>query len=255
MQRKNQPKMGKSRFGILLGRKSSKFVCYLKHAITRNSYLKNRQQALYSCSISDVVQLLHLGHQHHALLRVILLLILFVSILEITQFYSSIVLKIQGELRILVQGGSNTHLNIYILDLMLIEQVEHVIESKNMLDVFDMIDSYCNFLAQNVSSIQKSKECPEEYKEAIGSLIFASSRIGDFPELQHIRNYFTSKFGQEFIIQALESPTCFGVNDKIIQKLSRSRPSLETKFNFVKEIAPKNEIRVNWHQHADIQQH
>ena len=96
MQRKNQPKMGKSRFGILLGRKSSKFVCYLKHAITRNSYLKNRQQALYSCSISDVVQLLHLGHQHHALLRVILLLILFVSILEITQFYSSIVLWFVG---------------------------------------------------------------------------------------------------------------------------------------------------------------
>ncbi|CAO2825426.1 unnamed protein product [Amaranthus hypochondriacus] len=181
--------MGKT-FGInLLGKKSSKLMSYLDHAITRNSYLKNRQQALYSFSHSDVVQLFNLGHQEQALIR-----------------------------------------------------VEHVIKSKNMLDAFDLIDSYCNLLAQNESLIEKSKECPNEFKEAIGSLIYASSRIGDFPELQHIRNYFTSKFGHQFVHQALESPTSFGVNDKIIQKLSRSEPSLETRFNFVRKIASNNDV-------------
>lgn len=59
------------------------------------------------------------------------------------------------------------------------------------------------------------RDCPDELKEAIGSLIYASSRFGDFPELQHIRDYYTSKFGHQFVSQAVESPRSFGVNEKV----------------------------------------
>ncbi|XP_021759657.1 IST1 homolog [Chenopodium quinoa] len=97
--------MGKA-LDILLGRKSSKFSL-LEHAITRNSYLKNRQQAVFSFSQSDVIQLLNLGHQEQALLR-----------------------------------------------------VEHVMKSKNMLDAFDMIESYCHLLKQNMSLIEKKQRMP-----------------------------------------------------------------------------------------------
>uniref|UniRef100_A0A803LAU2 Uncharacterized protein n=2 Tax=Chenopodium quinoa TaxID=63459 RepID=A0A803LAU2_CHEQI len=152
--------MGKA-LDVLLGRKSSKLSSLLEHAITRNSYLKNRQQALFSISQSDVIQLLNLGHQEQALLR-----------------------------------------------------VEHVIKSKNMLDAFDMIESYCHLLKQNMSLIEKNKDCPDDLKEAIGSLIYASSRFGVFPELLHIRDFFSSKFGQEFVSQSLDSPRNFGVNEK-----------------------------------------
>lgn len=174
----------KKTLDVLLGRKSSKLASLLDHAITRNSYHKNRQQALFSISYSDVVQLLNLGHQEEALVR-----------------------------------------------------VEHVIKSKNMLDAFALIESYCNLLKQNVSLIEKSKDCPDELKEAIGSLSYASSRIGDFPELQHMRDFFTSKFGQECVSQSIESLGNFGVNEKIIPKLSRRKPSLETRISFLREIA------------------
>ena len=43
-----------------------------------------------------------------------------------------------------------------------------------------------------------SSECPNELKEAVSSLIFATSRCGGFPELQQIREMFLSRFGKEF---------------------------------------------------------
>ncbi|KMT18534.1 hypothetical protein BVRB_2g026720 [Beta vulgaris subsp. vulgaris] len=191
--------MGKT-LNILLGRKSSKLNSFLEHSFTRNSHLKNRQQALFSIFQSDVIELLNLGHQEQALLR-----------------------------------------------------VEHVIKSKNMLDAFDLIDYYCNLLLENVSLIEKSKDCPDELKEAIGSLIYASSRFGDFPELQHIRDYYTSKFGHQFVSQAVESPRSFGVNEKIMQKLSRSKPSMETRINFLREIASNNGITLHLQANAQLQ--
>ncbi|KNA19799.1 hypothetical protein SOVF_058250 [Spinacia oleracea] len=190
--------MGKT-LDILLGRKSSKLSSLAEHAITRNSYHKNRQQALFSFSYSDIVQLLNLSHHEQALLR-----------------------------------------------------VEHVIKSKNMLDAFDLIESYCQLLKQNTSLIEKTKECPEELKEAIGSLIYASTRFGDFPELQHIRDFFTSKFGHQFVSQSIESPRDFGVNDKIIQQLSRRKPSLETRISFLREIASNNGTTL--YLRTDVQQ-
>ncbi|KAL2896476.1 IST1-like protein [Bienertia sinuspersici] len=191
--------MGKT-LDILLGKRSSKLNNLLELSITRNSYLKNRQQALFSFSQSDVVQLLNLGHQQQALLR-----------------------------------------------------VEHVIKSKNMLDALALIESYCKFLKENMSLIEKSKDCPEEVREAIGSMIFASSRIGDNPKLQHIRAFFASKYGQDFVTQAIENPRNLGVNDKIIQKLSRRQPSLESRMSFLREIASNNGIILH-NLNANLQQ-
>lgn len=48
------------------------------------------------------------------------------------------------------------------------------------------------------------RECPEELKEAISGLIFASSRCGDFPELVEIRSVITSRFGKECTAKAIE---------------------------------------------------
>lgn len=60
------------------------------------------------------------------------------------------------------------------------------------------------------------RNCPEELKEAVSSLIFASSRCGDFPELQEIRALFTSRFGKEFVGRAIELRNNCGVNHKAI---------------------------------------
>ncbi|XVF71650.1 hypothetical protein PTKIN_Ptkin12aG0056400 [Pterospermum kingtungense] len=159
----------------LLGRnfKASKFKSLVKLAISRIGILENQHQVRYSHARSDVIELLNLGHQDRALLR-----------------------------------------------------VEHVIKEHNMVDAFTIMESYCHLL-----------ECPEELKEATSSLMFASSRCGEFPELLHIRGVLSSTFGKEFVARAVELRNNCNVNPKIIQKLSTRQPSLDSKLKVLKEIA------------------
>ncbi|KAK9700175.1 hypothetical protein RND81_08G221400 [Saponaria officinalis] len=93
-------------------------------------------------------------------------------------------------------------------------RVEHVIKSKNMLETLSMVESYCQLLVKRVSQIERNRDCPEELNEAIASLIYASTRIGEFPELIHIRDYIASKFGKEYVSQCIEFPLYSSVNDK-----------------------------------------
>ncbi|XP_027352230.1 uncharacterized protein LOC113863047 [Abrus precatorius] len=115
-------------------------------------------------------------------------------------------------------------------------RVDQWIIEQNTLDVFAMIEIYCNFLRERAEVLEKNKECPIELKEATSSLIFASSRCGDFPELHQIREILTSKFGKEFADHAVELHKNNRVNSKMIQKLSK-RPGMEIKMKALKQIA------------------
>lgn len=46
-------------------------------------------------------------------------------------------------------------------------------------------------------------------------MIYASTRCGEFPELQEIRSVFTSQFGKEFAARATELRNNCGVNRKV----------------------------------------
>ncbi|XAR55832.1 hypothetical protein NMG60_11036044 [Bertholletia excelsa] len=181
--------MGK--LGALFGRRStsSKVKPLLNLSISRLAVLKNQRQARSSLAGSDVVQLLTLGEQNRALIR-----------------------------------------------------VEHVIKEQNMLDAFVMIEGYCNLLAERTSLIQQEKVCPEELKEAVASLIYASSRCGDFPEIKDLRAIFASRFGKEFEARALELRNNCGVSPKMIQKLSTRPPSAEIRLKVLREIASVHNI-------------
>lgn len=53
------------------------------------------------------------------------------------------------------------------------------------------------------------RNCPIDLKEAITSVIFASPRCADIPELLDVKKHFTAKYGKEFITAALElRPNC-----------------------------------------------
>lgn len=59
------------------------------------------------------------------------------------------------------------------------------------------------------------RTCPLDLKEAISSLIFASPRCSDLPELLQIRQLFAAKYGKEFAAAAAElRPDC-GVNRRV----------------------------------------
>lgn len=111
-----------------------------------------------------------------------------------------------------------------------------------MLDVFEMIDGYCLLLVERVNLIEQEKVCPDELKEAASSLLYASTRCGEFPELQEIRAVLTARFGKEFAARAIELRNNCGVNPKMIQKLSTRQSGLESRLKMLKEIALENGI-------------
>lgn len=111
-----------------------------------------------------------------------------------------------------------------------------------MLDVFVMMEGYCLLLTERVDLIEQERVCPDELKEAISGMLYASTRCGEFPELQEIRALFTSRYGKEFTARAVELRNNCGVNPKIIQKLSTRMPSLDNRMRILKEIASENNI-------------
>ncbi|XP_021836900.2 uncharacterized protein [Spinacia oleracea] len=129
-------------------------------------------------------------------------------------------------------------------------RVEQVIKDQNMLDVFSIIEGYCILLSERINLIQHQKTFPEELQEAISSLVFAASRCGELPEIQEIRQVFTSLYGREFILRATELRNSCGVNPKIIQKLSTRQPSLDIRMKVLKDIANENAITLHLEEEA-----
>ncbi|XP_065027115.1 uncharacterized protein LOC135651171 [Musa acuminata AAA Group] len=115
-------------------------------------------------------------------------------------------------------------------------RVEYVIKEQNILDAFAMVEHYCHLLGERAVLLDH-RECPEELREAIASLIFAASRCAELPELHEVRGIFSSKYGKEFVCAALELRNDCCVNAKMIQKLSTAQPSLEIRQRVTKEIA------------------
>ncbi|XP_008781099.1 uncharacterized protein LOC103700966 [Phoenix dactylifera] len=125
-------------------------------------------------------------------------------------------------------------------------RVELVIKEQNMLEAFVMIEGCCHLITERLVLLEHQRECPEELREAISSLIFAGSRCGDLPELQSARCIFASKFGKEFATAAAELRNNCGVNPKMVQKLSTRQPSLENREKVMKEIAAEKGIKLDF---------
>ncbi|XP_052482745.1 uncharacterized protein LOC105783048 isoform X1 [Gossypium raimondii] len=219
--------MGK-KLAAFLGRgfKPSKFKSLVTLAISRLAVFKNQRQIRCNQARSDVVQLLQLSHHDRALLR-----------------------------------------------------VDQVIKEQNMLDVFVILEGYCNLVIERLHLIEQDRlcfsiislffpcrvfkfldnplfvfccrVCPDELKEAITGLLFASSRCGDFPELLEIRAVFTSHYGKEFAARAIELRNNCGVNAKIIQKLSTRQPDLQSRRNVLNQIAAEYGIALQLEETTD----
>ncbi|KAM0016782.1 putative vacuolar protein sorting-associated protein Ist1 [Helianthus debilis subsp. tardiflorus] len=131
-------------------------------------------------------------------------------------------------------------------------RVDQVIKEQNMLDVLVMVDGYCHVVLQMVNLIEKEKDCPDELKEAVSSLLYAAPRCGEFPELQEVREILTSRYGKEFARGAIELRSNCGVNTRMIQKLSPRQSSLETRMKVLQEIAAENGIVLKFEDSSPV---
>ncbi|KAJ0986482.1 hypothetical protein J5N97_004838 [Dioscorea zingiberensis] len=122
-------------------------------------------------------------------------------------------------------------------------RVEHVIREEKTLSAYELIDIYCELIVARLPIIESQKSCPIDLKEAIASVVFASPRCADIPELMDVRKQFLSKYGKEFVTAALEvRPEC-GVSRLLVEKLSARAPDGETKVKVMTSIAQEHNVK------------
>ncbi|KAL6220774.1 hypothetical protein ACLB2K_008529 [Fragaria x ananassa] len=123
-------------------------------------------------------------------------------------------------------------------------RVEHVIREQNVLSANEFIELFCELIVSRLQIIAKQRECPADLKEGIASLILATPRCSEIPELVALRNIFEKKYGRDFVAAATDlRPDC-GVNRILIDKLSVRTPTGVVKLKIMKEIA--KEYQVDW---------
>ncbi|CAL0324257.1 unnamed protein product [Lupinus luteus] len=122
-------------------------------------------------------------------------------------------------------------------------RVEHVIREEKLLAAYDLVEIYCELIAARLPIIESQKNCPIDLKEAIASVIFASPRLSDIPELVDVRKQIKSKYGKEFVSAAVElRPDC-GVNRLLVEKLSAKAPDGPTKIKMLTTISEEHNIK------------
>ncbi|XP_047974513.1 uncharacterized protein LOC125216788 isoform X2 [Salvia hispanica] len=117
------------------------------------------------------------------------------------------------------------------------ERVEQVVVDENMVQVYDLLYQFCEFVIINLSYIRKHRDCPNDINEAASTLIFSSARFGELPELLSIRKLFTSRYGEKFVTSALELLPGHLVSAEIIENLEKKRVPNDVKYKFLDEIA------------------
>ncbi|XVE92781.1 hypothetical protein REPUB_Repub01dG0129400 [Reevesia pubescens] len=116
-------------------------------------------------------------------------------------------------------------------------RAEQLFKDENIMAVYDMLDHFCEFINIQISYIRRNKDCPNDINEAVSSLIFASARCADLPELPAIRKLFGERYGQRFAIAAVELLPGNLVNREIKEKLSLKSVSDDLKYRLIDEIA------------------
>ncbi|XP_062224034.1 uncharacterized protein LOC133922640 [Phragmites australis] len=107
-------------------------------------------------------------------------------------------------------------------------RMEGLIIEMNQASCYDMIDQYCEYIVKQLNMLQKESDCPQEALEAVSTLIFATARFPDLPELCDLRHIFTEKYGSS--IEPL-------VNSEFVQKLQNKSFTNEEKLQVMKSVA------------------
>jgi len=121
------------------------------------------------------------------------------------------------------------------LDINAYGRTEEYIAGLNLLSCYDYIEQSCEFILKQLRVIQKQRECPEECRESVGSLMFAAARFSDMPELRDLRDTFQERYGS-----SLEH----FVNQEFVENLASRPPTMEKKIKLLHDIAL--EFSIKW---------
>ncbi|KAJ6360936.1 hypothetical protein OIU77_004877 [Salix suchowensis] len=140
----------------------------------------------------------------------------------------AIVRQLREDVALLIKAG---HENIAF------NRAEILFKDENIVAIYELLDGFCEFIITNLSYIRWNKDCPNDINEAVSTLIFASARCGDIPELRGVRKVFGQRYGQRFEKTALELLPGNLVNFQVKERLSILSVPDDVKRSLVDEIA------------------
>ncbi|KAA8540420.1 hypothetical protein F0562_024661 [Nyssa sinensis] len=114
------------------------------------------------------------------------------------------------------------------LDVKAFGRAEGLVVELNLSSCYDFVEQFCGSISNHLSMMNKQRDCPEECREAVSSLIFAAARFADLPELRELRSIFTGRYGN-----SLESY----VNQEFVEKLKSMPPTKDMKLQLMQDIA------------------
>ncbi|CAL0322037.1 unnamed protein product [Lupinus luteus] len=118
-------------------------------------------------------------------------------------------------------------------------RAEGLLVEKNMSSCYELIAEFIECISVHARELCKQRECPDECKEAIPSLVYAAARFSDLPELRDLRTLFVEKFEN-----SLEPYTC----KEFVNKLRQDPPSKEMKIHLLRDLA--QEYSIKWDSKA-----
>lgn len=120
-------------------------------------------------------------------------------------------------------------------------RAEALIRDDGTIEAYEILQLSCELLSERIKLIASEKNCPEDLRGTIATLIWASNRV-DIPELIDIRKQFTAKYGKKFEVAALENKD--GIcNERIMAKLSFQPPSAFLVHTYLEKIADQFEVK------------
>ncbi|KAJ4908460.1 Regulator of Vps4 activity in the MVB pathway protein [Raphanus sativus] len=108
---------------------------------------------------------------------------------------------------------------------------------ESLVSLYHSLLQFSDVILQNLSYIRRHREVSDGVYEAVSTLIFASARCGDLPELRKLRALFGERYGKPFVSTALHLLPGNRVNPQIVENLSRISVSDDAKSNLLAEIA------------------
>ncbi|CAH9052856.1 unnamed protein product [Cuscuta europaea] len=122
------------------------------------------------------------------------------------------------------------------LDVNAYGRSEGLLVELNLSRCYDLLEQYCQQISSNISVMNKERECPEDCKEAVSTLMFAAARFADLPELRDLRTIFTDRYGKSID---------FFVNKEFVEKLKGEIPCKDMKLQLLQDIASEWDIEWN----------
>ncbi|AEC06337.2 putative vacuolar protein sorting-associated protein Ist1 [Arabidopsis thaliana] len=125
-----------------------------------------------------------------------------------------------------------------------LHRAQQLFLDENLMSLYHLLLHFSDIILLNLSYIRRRRDLPDGINEAVSTLVFASARCGDLPELRALRVLFGKRYGNHFVDTALNLLPGNCVNPQVIEKLSIISVSDDAKSKLLGEIVEEYNLRL-----------